>query len=179
MIAYKFTIYLQCSTEPQQLYKFLTLGNWGICFRLLRFLPQLSRSIFCDLCSCYVHVKYNPNDLPTLLFLSRHVRYAKQSVGSELMSIQNITSVKCNRTLHMHDKKSTENWNPCTRWQSLASQWTGCSFHYKKVWKYHSEYLLLGNSGDMSLPVMFWDDGRVEGKGKDETGDYTIRGNFK
>ena len=39
--------------------------------------------------------------------------------------------------------------------------------------------MLLGNSGDMSLPVMFWDDGRVEGKGKDETGDYTIRGDFK
>ena len=38
---------------------------------------------------------------------------------------------------------------------------------------------MLGNSGDMSLPVMFWDDGRVEGKGKDETGDYTITGNFK
>lgn len=38
---------------------------------------------------------------------------------------------------------------------------------------------MLGNSGDMSLPVMFWDDGRVEGKGNDETGDYTITGNFK
>ncbi len=41
---------------------------------------------------------------------------------------------------------------------------------------YHFEYLFLGNSGDMSLPLMFWDDGRVEGKGKDETGDYTISG---
>jgi len=49
----------------------------------------------------------------------------------------------------------------------------------KKLLNYCSEYLLLGNSGDMSLPVMFWDDGRVEGKGKDETGDYTITGNFK
>lgn len=35
-----------------------------------------------------------------------------------------------------------------------------------------------GNSGDMSLPVMFWDDGRVEGKGNDETGDYTITGTY-
>ncbi|XP_078381360.1 uncharacterized protein LOC144664106 [Oculina patagonica] len=35
-----------------------------------------------------------------------------------------------------------------------------------------------GNSGEMSLPLMFWDDGRVEGKGKDETGDYTISGTY-
>ncbi|XP_078380408.1 uncharacterized protein LOC144663367 [Oculina patagonica] len=35
-----------------------------------------------------------------------------------------------------------------------------------------------GNSGDMSLPLKFWDDGRVEAFGKDETGDYRISGTY-
>lgn len=38
--------------------------------------------------------------------------------------------------------------------------------------------LVLGNSGDVSLPVMFWDDGTLSGEGKDEQGDYTISGKF-